>query len=210
MEMLLQEKQALDTYSGQRDAILNELSVLTKERDSLLSYNKELVYSITVTQGDLDAINEVMKAQLKGEGAVSEQVKATINALKQSVEFIKKEKDQVTLELNERTSFLRDISSEVDKMAREVEQTKNALQGIYTDIHNAAMWMKEAVVEIQQIVFVTRDNSKKFTEDFTAYEKTASERLLFLDNKEKLITARERAVDDKYLSYVNKAQADLN
>ena len=202
--MLLQEKQALETFSGQRDVLMKEVSDLTVQKDKLNVEMKQLLDSITSTREEIDAINELMKAQLKGEGAVSEKVRASIDSLKKDVEYIRKEKDQITLELTERTNFLRDTSSSVEKIAREVAQAENSLKGVYIDIHNASTWMKEAVVEIQQIVYSTRDNAKKFTEDFVAYEKLAAERLSMLDKKESLISAREKAVDDRYQSLIKK------
>ena len=202
--MLLQEKTALETFSGQRDVLMKEVSDLQIAKDKLNVEMKQLLDSITITREELDTINELMKAQLKGEGAVSEKVRATIDALKKDVEYIRKEKEQVTLELAERTGFLRDTSSSVEKIAREVAQTESSLKGVYTDLHNAATWMKEAVVEIQQIVFATRDNSKKFTEDFVKYEQEYAERLRLLDKRDSLVNAREKAVDDRYRSFIKQ------
>ncbi len=204
MQTTLQEQQALESFAEQRDLLMKEVSTLTKEKDKLNLEVKVLLDSITSTRQELDTINELIKAQLKGEGAVSEKVRATIDALKKDVEYIRKEKDAITLELAERTNFLRDTSESVERIANEVKQTENALKGVYIDIHNSATWMKEAVVEIQQIVFATRENSKKFTEDFVKYEKEIADRIAYLDKKEALILARETAVDDKYRAYITK------
>ena len=202
--MRLQEKQALETFSVQRDALMKEVSDLQIAKDKLNVEMKQLLDSITSTREELEQTNGLIKAQLKGEGAVSEMVQATISSLKKDVEHVRKEKDQVTTELTERTNFLRDTSSSVEKIGKEVAQMEESLKGIYKDIHNASTWMKEAVIEVQQIVNTARDNSKKFTEDFVKYEQEAAERLRFLDKKESLIFAREKAVDDRYRHFINK------
>lgn len=210
MEMLLQEKQALETFSGQRDELMKELALLEDKKTMLNSELKQLLDSITSARQEQETITELMKAQLKGEGALSEKVKATIDALKRDVDYLNKEKALVTTELQERTSFLQDTSSAVEKISKEVAQTQNALTGIYQDINNSATWMKEAVDDIKQLLGASKETSKKFAEDFTRYEKEHNERVALLDKKEALILARERAVDDKYLSYIKKAQEGLN
>lgn len=210
MEMILQEKQALETFSGQRDVLIAEIAQLTKERDTIAKENKQLLDSVTQTRSELETLSELMKAQLKGEGAVSEKVKATIDALKKDIDYLNKEKAQVTTELAERTTFLQDTSSAVEKISKEISQTQNALGGVYTDIHNAATWMKEAVVEIQQLVSSTRELASKFKDDVQKYEKEINERIVTLDKKDSLLLARERAVDEKYLSLVKQAQEGLN
>lgn len=208
--MLLQEKQALETFSGQRDELMKELALLEDKKTMLNSELKQLLDSITSARQEQETITELMKAQLKGEGALSEKVKATIDALKKDIDYLNKEKAQVTVELKERTSFLQDTSSAVEKISKEVAQTQNALTGIYQDINNSATWMKEAVDDIKQLLGASKETSKKFAEDFTRYEKEHNERVALLDKKEALILARERAVDDKYLSYIKKAQEGLN
>lgn len=210
MEMLLQEKQALETFSGQRDELMKDVALLEDKKTQLNSELKQLLDSITSARQEQETITELMKAQLKGEGALSEKVKATIDALKRDVDYLNKEKALVTTELQERTSFLQDTSSAVEKISKEVAQTQNALTGIYQDINNSATWMKEAVDDIKQLLGASKETSKKFAEDFTRYEKEHNERVALLDKKEALILARERAVDDKYLSYIKKAQEGLN
>lgn len=210
MEMLLQEKQALETFSGQRDELMKDVALLEDKKTQLNSELKQLLDSITSARQEQETITELMKAQLKGEGALSEKVKATIDALKKDIDYLNKEKAQVTVELKERTSFLQDTSSAVEKISKEVAQTQNALTGIYQDINNSATWMKEAVDDIKQLLGASKETSKKFAEDFTRYEKEHNERVALLDKKEALILARERAVDDKYLSYIKKAQEGLN
>ena len=210
MEMLLQEKQALETFSGQRDELMKDVALLEDKKTQLSSELKQLLNSITSARQEQDTINELMKAQLKGEGALSEKVKATIDSLKRDIDYLNKEKAQVTTELQERTSFLQETASAVEKISKEIAQTQNALTGVYTDIHNASTWMKESVVDIKQLLEEAKVTSQKFAEDFTKYEKEHNERVAFLDKKESLIMARERAVDEKYLSYVKKAGEGLN
>lgn len=210
MYALPQERQALDTFAGQRDALMTEVAQLTKERDTISRENKQLLDSVTQTRSELETLNELMKAQLKGEGAVSEKVKATIDALKKDIDYLNKEKAQITTELSERTTFLQDTSSAVEKISKEVAQAQNALTGIYQDINNSATWMKEAVVDIQQLVASTKELASTFKDDVQKYEKEISERIVTLDKKDSLLLARERAVDEKYLSLVKQAQEGLN
>jgi len=210
MYALPQEKQALDTFSGQRDVLMKDVALLEDKKTQLNSEIKQLVDSVTSARQEQETITELMKAQLKGEGALSEKVKATIDALKRDVDYLNKEKALVTTELQERTSFLQETSSAVEKISKEVAQAQNALTGIYQDINNSATWMKEAVVDIKQLLEEAKVTSSKFAEDFTRYEKEHNERVAFLDKKESLILARERAVDEKYLSYVKKAGEGLN
>lgn len=210
MYALPQEKQALDTFSGQRDVLMKEVGLLEDKKTQLNSEIKQLVDSVTSARQEQETITELMKAQLKGEGALSEKVKATIDALKRDVDYLNKEKALVTTELQERTTFLHETSSAVEKISREVAQAQNALTGIYQDINNSATWMKEAVVDIKQLLEAAKVTSNKFAEDFTRYEKEHNERLAFLDKRESLILARERAVDEKYLSYVKMAGEGLN
>lgn len=210
MEMLLQEKQALETFSGQRDVLMKDVALLEDKKTQLNSELKQLLNSITSARQEQETITELMKAQLKGEGALSEKVKATIDALKKDIDYLNKEKALVTTELQERTSFLQETSSAVEKISKEVAQTQNALTGIYQDINNSATWMKEAVVDIKQLFEEARVTSNKFAEDFVRHEKEHNERLAFLDKRESLILARERAVDEKYISLVKQAQEGLN
>lgn len=210
MYALPQEKNALETFAGQRDVLMKDVALLEDKKTQLNSEIKQLVDSVTSARQEQETITELMKAQLKGEGALSEKVKATIDALKRDVDYLNKEKALVTTELQERTSFLQETSSAVEKISREVAQAQNALTGIYQDINNSATWMKEAVVDIKQLLEEAKVTSSKFAEDFTRYEKEHNERVAFLDKKESLILARERAVDEKYLSYVKKAGEGLN
>lgn len=210
MEMLLQEKQALETFSGQRDGLMKDVALLEDKKTQLNSELKQLLNSITSARQEQETITELMKAQLKGEGALSEKVKATIDALKRDVDYLNKEKSQVTTELQERTTFLQETSSAVEKISKEVAQTRNALTGVYQDINNSAIWMKEAVVDIKQLLEDAKVTSSKFAEDFVKYEREHNERVAFLDKKESLILARERAVDEKYISLVKQAQEGLN
>lgn len=210
MYALPQEKNALETFAGQRDVLMKDVALLEDKKTQLNSEIKQLVDSVTSARQEQETITELMKAQLKGEGALSEKVKATIDALKRDVDYLNKEKALVTTELQERTSFLQETSSAVEKISKEVAQAQNALTGIYQDINNSATWMKEAVVDIKQLLEEAKVTSGKFAEDFTRYEKEHNERIAFLDKKESLILARERAVDEKYLSYVKKAGEGLN
>ena len=210
MYALPQEKNALETFAGQRDVLMKDVALLEDKKTQLNSEIKQLVDSVTSARQEQETITELMKAQLKGEGALSEKVKATIDALKRDVDYLNKEKALVTTELQERTSFLQETSSAVEKISKEVAQAQNALTGIYQDINNSATWMKEAVVDIKQLLEEAKVTSSKFAEDFTRYEKEHNERVAFLDKKESLILARERAVDEKYLSYVKKAGEGLN
>lgn len=210
MYALPQEKNALETFAGQRDVLMKDIALLEDKKTQLNSEIKQLVDSVTSARQEQETLNELMKAQLKGEGALSEKVKATIDALKRDVDYLNKEKAQVTTELQERTAFLQETSSAVEKISKEVAQTQNALTGIYQDINNSATWMKEAVVDIKQLLEEAKVTSNKFVEDFTRYEKEHNERLAFLDKRESLILARERAVDEKYLSLVKQAQEGLN
>jgi len=210
MYALPQEKNALETFAGQRDVLMKDVALLEDKKTQLNSEIKQLVDSVTSARQEQETITELMKAQLKGEGALSEKVKATIDALKRDVDYLNKEKALVTTELQERTSFLQETSSAVEKISKEVAQAQNALTGIYQDINNSATWMKEAVVDIKQLLEEAKVTSNKFAEDFTRYEKEHNERVAFLDKKESLILARERAVDEKYLSYVKKAGEGLN
>ena len=209
MYALPQEKNALETFAGQRDVLMKDVALLEDKKTQLNSEIKQLVDSITSARQDQETINELIKAQLKGEGAVSEKVKAIIDALKKEVDYLNKEKAQVTTELQERTSFLQETSSAVEKISKEVAQAQNALTGIYQDINNSATWMKESVVDIKQLLAEAKETSKKFAEDFVKYERENNERVAFLDKKDSLILARERAVDEKYLSYVKKAGEGL-
>jgi len=210
MYVLPQEKDALETFSGQRDELMREVSLLQIEKDKLNSEIKELLHSVTSTRDELDTLNELMKAQLKGEGAVSEQIKNSIATLKKETEYIQGQKDQATIELHERIAFLRDTAHSVEVISKEIAQLQNSMSGVYKDMHNASTWMKESVVEIKQILESAREDYKKFTEDFVAHEQKAAERIQYLDNKEKLIAARERAVSDKYTALVEKAKEGLN
>jgi chromosome segregation ATPase len=210
MYALPQEKNALETFAGQRDVLMKDVALLEDKKTQLNSEIKQLVDSVTSARQEQETITELMKAQLKGEGALSEKVKATIDALKRDVDYLNKEKALVTTELQERTSFLQETSSAVEKISKEVAQAQNALTGIYQDINNSATWMKEAVVDIKQLLEEAKVTSNKFAEDFTRYEKEHNERVAFLDKKESLILARERAVDEKYLSYVKMAGEGLN
>lgn len=208
--MTLQEKTALETFVGQRDLLVSEIAHLTKEKDTLQSEFKRLLDSVTQTRSEMETMQELMKAQLKGEGALSEKVRATIDALKRDIDYLNKEKMQVTTELQERTTFLQETASAVEKISKEVAQTKNALTGVYQDIHNASIWMKESVVDIKQLLEEARETSRKFTEDFVKHEKEYNERVDLLNKKDSLLLARERAVDEKYLSLVKQAQEGLN
>lgn len=210
MYALPQEKNALETFAGQRDVLMKDIALLEDKKTQLNSEIKQLIDSVTSARQEQETLTELMKAQLKGEGALSEKVKATIDALKRDVDYLNKEKAQVTTELQERTAFLQETSSAVEKISKEVAQTQNALTGIYQDINNSATWMKEAVVDIKQLLEEAKVTSNKFVEDFTRYEKEHNERLAFLDKRESLILARERAVDEKYISLVKQAQEGLN
>lgn len=210
MYALPQEKNALETFAGQRDVLMKDIALLEDKKTQLNSEIKQLIDSVTSARQEQETLTELMKAQLKGEGALSEKVKATIDALKRDVDYLNKEKALVTTELQERTSFLQETSSAVDKISKEVAQAQNALTGIYQDINNSATWMKEAVVDIKQLLEEAKVTSNKFAEDFTRYEKEHNERLAFLDKRESLILARERAVDEKYISLVKQAQEGLN
>jgi len=210
MYALPQEKNALETFAGQRDVLMKDVALLEDKKTQLNSEIKQLIDSVTSARQEQETLTELMKAQLKGEGALSEKVKATIDALKRDVDYLNKEKALVTTELQERTSFLQETSSAVEKISKEVAQAQNALTGIYQDINNSATWMKEAVVDIKQLLEEAKVTSNKFVEDFTRYEKEHNERLAFLDKRESLILARERAVDEKYISLVKQAQEGLN
>lgn len=210
MYALPQEKNALETFAGQRDVLMKDIALLEDKKTQLNSEIKQLIDSVTSARQEQETLTELMKAQLKGEGALSEKVKATIDALKRDVDYLNKEKALVTTELQERTSFLQETSSAVDKISKEVAQAQNALTGIYQDINNSATWMKEAVVDIKQLLEEAKVTSNKFAEDFTRYEKEHNERLAFLDKRESLILARERAVDEKYISLVKQAGEGLN
>jgi len=210
MYALPQEKNALETFAGQRDVLMKDIALLEDKKTQLNSEIKQLIDSVTSARQEQETLTELMKAQLKGEGALSEKVKATIDALKRDVDYLNKEKALVTTELQERTSFLQETSSAVEKISKEVAQAQNALTGIYQDINNSATWMKEAVVDIKQLLEEARVTSNKFAEDFVRHEKEHNERLAFLDKRESLILARERAVDEKYISLVKQAQEGLN
>lgn len=210
MYALPQEKNALETFAGQRDVLMKDIALLEDKKTQLNSEIKQLIDSVTSARQEQETLTELMKAQLKGEGALSEKVKATIDALKRDVDYLNKEKALVTTELQERTSFLQETSSAVEKISKEVAQAQNALTGIYQDINNSATWMKEAVVDIKQLLEEAKVTSNKFAEDFTRYEKEHNERLAFLDKRESLILARERAVDEKYISLVKQAGEGLN
>lgn len=210
MYALPQEKNALETFAGQRDVLMKDVALLEDKKTQLNSEIKQLIDSVTSARQEQETLTELMKAQLKGEGALSEKVKATIDALKRDVDYLNKEKALVTTELQERTFFLQETSFAVEKISKEVAQAQNALTGIYQDINNSATWMKEAVVDIKQLLEEAKVTSNKFVEDFTRYEKEHNERLAFLDKRESLILARERAVDEKYISLVKQAQEGLN
>lgn len=208
MEMLLQEKQALETFSGQRDALMTEVAQLTKQKDSLLLENRMLIESNTQTRLEHDTLNELMVEQAKGKGALDEKVKSIKDSLMMEMDFMNDEKRRISIELNEKKTFLIETSESVDKISREVSQVKNSLSSIYQDIHNAATWMKESVVDIRKVVDDIKNSSIKFSEEQVKKQEEIKDRIIQLDKKESLILARERAVDEKYIEYLKKVNLE--
>lgn len=202
MEMTLEQKQTLESFSVQRDALLLDLSNLQKEKDTLQSVNKRISES---TQAILSESDEKTLEILRMEGEIARLedmiCRADLSASK-TMSSLEEKKIFLEKELDFKLKILRNITESVDKLVSKAGAIETTISKSSVEVAKVISQVNSHLTSANEMVASLQSSTEKFNSFVIEKEQDIVKRTGELDKKFALLQAREKSIDDRYNSLV--------
>lgn len=171
-EITPEQKQQLDSWSKQRDAILGEISVLRIESEKLIKNNENLAAANTDIQekinqslGRLDemtkkeeefgTLTDVKIVELSSQKAVLE---SKIEDLNRTVILLERQKDSLENTIRSLTDVSEKVFSQTSSLEKNVEDARKISSENLTETNNLLIALKG---EFQKLIDINAENVKR-------------------------------------------------
>jgi len=204
MEMTLEQKQTLESFSVRRDALLLDLSNLQKEKDALQSVNKNISES---TQAMIQESEEKSLEIVKMEGEISrldDVVRVAEEYTAKVVSALDEKRVSLEQEIDFKITILKELSDLIDKLESKTESIELTLSKASSDVAKVISQINAQLSTATAMTTSLHASTEKFNSFVIEKEQEIVKRTNELDKKYALLQAREKAIDDRYNSLVTE------
>ena len=199
MPPITQEQQNhLEGFTEKRDALVQEVSDLTRDRDSLSKNNNELTTANSILVGEI-AANE-LKVQ-ESNKATSEELarhQASLKEAKADVEDAKAQKDELMKDIASVAETLASVTKSVDELAMFVLAVTQGLKDLKDEVKSGVDGVIAGANEVRRVTGAMQNIVTEFHNSLVAGQVENEKRRVELDVRESSLVAREGAINDTY------------
>lgn len=202
MQEITQEQAArLESFAEQRDVLQNEVSSLTKERDSLLAVNKELTGSNSQLEIEIGERHAIL-------ASFTNSIIDEINGVSRELVQVNKEiakaeskRDTVLAEIETAKTQLKNIVEIVNTIQNSVKETQDNLRGVNSQVNVYLTAIKEAADDVVAQTTNVKNAAQIFADNISKEHKHVASLKSEVDKKEIMLRDRETAINELVSDY---------